>query len=867
MNILKYIREAIAPGGTTKRYLLWVIIVLASQTVFSVYPSPFLFEPFPNLTHLVLLGVLSSIIICFTLKSNKAKIYGAYCLFIVGLVVSTITISQGITSLSGIIFMLTWSMTLFVAERREYITFDLVSLFTVLMLVSTIILLIYNPSFDVENNVNILITGSVITAINIFLIYIDFDAEKNFYQEYRRIYKNLEILSRKMSEILERDEPLESILTSVSHECIPLLGLEDCVIYLFDEKKNKLIQITAYGSKIDDFQQIINPLEIDPGKGVVGKCFVQEKPIIIEELKYYPDYIIDNQVRNSELAVPIISNGKTIGVIDSENSMKGFFKDRHVQSFNVIAAFCGVKITEYLSKKSIKLAREAQEEAERYRELDEMKQRFITNISHDLKTPLSLIKGPAAQILAQTTDKKIQSLAGFIAKNADHLLRVVNQLLQLNRTDEGLNELYLQNIKADELLNKVKEQYLGLAEEKNIDFQINAEPIQLISDAFRLEQVLHNLIHNAFRYTQRGGEISVSISGQEHLCSIIVKDNGPGIPVEIQGKIFERFFKADVNNHEGTGIGLSLVQEYVKSLNGTVKLESDAKTGTTFSILLPVLYITKKEQKEIEDEIDTFLPEDVKPIMLIAEDHADLNNFIASSFEDDFYCVSAFDGEEALKKIKHHIPDIIISDLMMPKISGNELIERIKKEETLAHIPIVVLSAKDQLNSKLELYDKGVENYLTKPFDIQELKAIVQNVLLRRRKLMDSFLFSINEPNSFNPAKQEPESIKKSTLVKKVLDYIVENIENSELNVSTICQELNVGRNKLQKEIKTEVGMTPVEFIRSIRLNEAKNLLSAEDITVSEVAYSVGFNNLSYFSRSFKTEFGVLPSEWIEQKG
>lgn len=863
MNVITYFKEALSPGGTPKRYLIWVCFVLIAQLCSSILPSPLFYEQQVNLANALFLIVCSIVLTVLTIKNEKNQILAAYVLYIVGLAVSTITISQGITSLSGIIFMLTWAMTLFVAERREYISFDYVTLFMVLMLFSTLIMLLYNPVFEESAKYYVLWTGAILTAVNIYLVYIDFGAERNFYKEFRSLYSNLEKLSHKMSEILSSKGELDHLLGLVSKECIPLLDLEDCVIYLYNEDTGKLNQVAAYGHKFQD-DKVINPLELKINEGIVGKCFNNGKPILINETKAHKDYLVDDLERRSELAVPIISNGKTVGVIDSEHSVKGFFKERHVQAFNIIASFCGIKITEYKSRASIELARIAQEEVDRYKELDEMKQRFIANISHDLKTPLSLIKGPAIQINQLTKESKVKNLTNFIVKNADHLLRVVNQLLQLNRVDEGLNQLYLEQVDTKELMNKIKAQYEGLAIEKNITFTTQFTSKSLVTDSFRLEQIIHNILHNSFRYTQEGGEIELTSAFENDNLRIRISDNGPGIPLEIQDRIFERFFKADVNNHQGTGIGLSLVKEYLSSLGGEVLLVSDEKNGTTFNITLPI----NQKSVEIKHDNDLLPNEDVntenlKPIMLVAEDHADLNNFICSYFENDFLCIPAFDGEDALKKISLNLPDIIISDLMMPKLDGNSLVKNVKSNEKTAHIPIVILSAKDQLKSKVELYELGVENYLTKPFDIAELKAVIDSVLLQRRALMDVFFSKLNTlPN--NESLRDDKKLSK--IVQDTIDYVIENIENSELNVSLLCEALGVGRNKLQREIKTAIGVTPVEFIRSLRLNEAKKLLSDYKNNISEVAYAVGFNNLSYFSRSFKTEFGLLPSEWVEQK-
>lgn len=866
MKSVTYLKEALSPGGTPTRYLVWVCVILVVQALASIVPSPSFYETPFNLGHALLIAVFLIVIGVNLLKRDKQKILAAYVLYIVGLGLCTATISAEITSLSGIIFMLTWAMTLFVAERREYISFDLVAVFMVLMLVATIVLLMFNPTLGVSDNLPILVAGGTLTAVNIYLVYVDFGFEKNYYQESRKTYAHLEALSLKMSEILSADGELEHLLWRVTQECVPLLELEECVIYLYDEKAGCLKQVAAYGHKLAGGSEIANPLDIEPGKGVVGKCYSTGKSILVDETRNYPDYVIDEVARNSELSVPILSNGVAIGVIDSEHMMKGFFKERHAQAFNIIASFLGMKIRDHQAKKSIELAQIAKEETEKYRELDELKNKFITNISHDLKTPLSLIKAPATQIAQISKSDQVKKQASYILKNAEHLLHVVNQLLQLNRVDKGLNELYLEEINVSTLFEKIAAQYRGLAATENVEFTMRVDPLFIKTDAFRLEQVIHNLVHNAFRYTGRDGKVSlVGENDGDHL-RITISDNGPGIAQNLQAKVFDRFFKADINNHEGTGIGLSLVKEYIESLRGKIEMTSEEGKGTSFYVNIPITQIEEanSEERLLTGEVQS---EDTRPVMFVVEDHADLNDFVCSFFETKFHCISAFDGEEALQKMEQKTPDIIISDLMMPKMDGSTFISRIRESDQLGHIPIIVLSAKSQTQSRVDLYNLGADNYLVKPFDITELDAVVENVIAQRRKTRQVFrenYLTISTPTTNGMNGESSEDEEPNKLLGAAVEYVKNNLDNSELTIQAMAQELGIGRNRFQKEIKLSTELTPVEFVRSIRLNEAKELLKVNDVNVSEVAFAVGFNNLSYFTRSFKAEFGLLPSQWQE---
>lgn len=861
-TFVTYVKDALSPGGTPSRYLLWVSIILVSQALASVLPSPLFYTRELNLTHALLAAIVLVAGILQFVRTDRQKILASYGLYIVGLALSTTTISLGITPLSGIVFMLTWAMTLFVAERREYISFDLVTLFMLLMLISTVVLLLFNPTMGASNTSIILVVGATFTAINIYLVYADFGFERNFYQASRKKYANLEQLSAVLSDILSSKGALNDLLWRVTEECVPFLELEECVIYLYDDKRDRLLQVAAFGSKSSEDHTVLVPIEITPGIGIVGKVFQSGVLLNVEETRRNKDYIVDDKRRNSELAVPIVSNGNVIGVIDSEHTKTGFFAERHEQAFQIIAAFCGIKIVEYNATQFIQQAEEAKLEASRYKELELVKNRFITNISHDLKTPLSLIKAPAMQITKISDDEQVRKHASYILKNTEHLLRVVGQLLQLNRVDKGLNELYIDEVMVDLLIQKLGQQYSGLAEKDNIQFVYTSLPIKVMTDSFRLEQILHNLVHNAFRYTGKNGRIELSAVQEKEFLQITVSDDGPGISEELQEKIFERFFKVNENNHEGTGIGLSLVKEYVQSLLGTIQIESKVGEGTQFIVSIPNAHGALHPNALAINDTKADLGIDGKPVLLVVEDHADLNEFICTFFEDDFQCISAFDGEEALEKMAHQIPDMLISDLMMPNMDGNTFIQNLKKNEEYGHIPIVVLSAKSQTESRIDLYKIGADNYLMKPFDIAELSAVVENLLEQRRRLKQRFHSNFLNGKTMPSKRSWPtQKSENDTLIPEAMQAILKHLDDSQFGVGILATELGIPRNRLQTELKELTGLSPVEFIRSVRLNEAKKMLQEKDLNVSEIAYSVGFNNLSYFTRSFKSEFGFLPSQ------
>lgn len=864
MNFLQYIKEALTPGGTKKRFVIWLSFMFFVQIIFTIFPI-FLYR-----SDYVPAFFLSFLIIpfCAVIFYNEEKLKRSILLVgFSGLLFSSLTIFFNISTPSSLLYLLTWSLALHLGERREYIEFKYVLLIMVLILICLSSSLVYLPYLiKFPNWVNLinLFASLILTLVNAYLHYIDVSINKNFYKESRETLENMSRLNEEIAEIITKDLPLNNILWEISQRCIPLIGLEDCVIYLFDKEKKVLKQIAAFGNKNSLNGAIFNPIEINPGQGIVGKCFTSKQIQLVDETLANPDYIVDDILRRSELSVPIFSNGEIVGVLDSEHSMKGFFKERHLRLFQMIATLCGVKITEENARNSLKKADQLRLEALRYKELDELKQRFISNISHDLKTPLSLIKAPSTQIINLTNDNKIKQLAEYINKHTEHLIRVVDQLLQLNRIDYGISQPYLSVVPIQKMIEKLYLQYLPLSQSKNITFSFQAIDIKLYTDSFRLEQIIHNLLQNAFKYSGSNSNIFIGFYKSETNFILKVVDTGPGIAPEFHSKVFDRFFKVDLNNHEGTGIGLSVVKEYAQLLGAQITLKNNKPSGCIFEIELP-LKLEYDQSLAKNNHIPLISENSIegKPLMLIVEDHHDLNNFILSCFESDFECIQAFGGFQALDLLSKNIPDIIITDLMMPKGNGDELILELRKLEQFSHIPILVLTAKSSLEDKTNLYNTGADFYLTKPFEPEEIKAIVSRILAQRKKLInwvfENYLSNekLNSTENTSFFKEEIDH----QLINETIKFVKENIDNNNLKTEDISKFLGLGRNKFQKEIKEATGLTPVEFIRSIRLNEAKRLLESSNYSVSEIAFSVGFNNLSYFTRSFKTAFGFLPSE------
>ncbi|MCD4732276.1 MAG: response regulator, partial [Bacteroidales bacterium] len=460
-----------------------------------------------------------------------------------------------------------------------------------------------------------------------------------------------------------------------------------------------------------------------------------------------------------------------------------------------------------------------------------------------------------------------------------------------------------------------------------LEFKSKEENIKVYLDHDKYEKILYNLISNAFKFTLEGGRIVVEVTplppsrgdnpeppispleGETHALSpleggrgvsISISDTGHGIPPEKLPHIFDRFYQADDNNTkdlEGTGIGLALTRELVELHHGKISVDSEISKGTTFKVELQMgkehfrtqdfVSVDEPEEKEgdplttveqesspeivtepegnkekIEEEVLT--EENVKPLLMVVEDNADMRHYIRSNISGDFRLTEAEDGEQGYEKAIDKVPDLIISDVMMPKMDGMELCRKLKTDERTSHIPVILLTAKASMEDRLEGLETGADDFLTKPFDQQELLIRVKNLLHQRRKLREKFTQNAKQLG-LSQVLNLPESDLNSTdqkFMSKVVDIVTTHLDDEGFTIETFRKEIAMSKTQLYKKLKSLVGQSPSSFIRTIRLNHAAELLKINKGTVSEIAFEVGFNNLSYFSKCFQEQFGVLPSEF-----
>ncbi|WP_211226730.1 hybrid sensor histidine kinase/response regulator transcription factor [Algoriphagus vanfongensis] len=505
-------------------------------------------------------------------------------------------------------------------------------------------------------------------------------------------------------------------------------------------------------------------------------------------------------------------------------------------------------------------------ESKRIQELDRLKTKFFTNLSHEFRTPLSLILTPAEHLLSTTEDKSLKNHYEIIQRNARRLLKLINQLLDIKNIEKGA--LVFHPTEGD-IVNFVREvvsdfQELSENQHKQLTFESNVESQQAIFDSDKLEKIIFNLLSNAFKFTFEDGKIHVKLElTQTHeeraRLELTVSDTGIGISPESQERIFERFYSTDPPTNQlnqGSGIGLSLVWDFVKIMNGEIFIQSELNQGASFIVQIPLDLIHLEEIEEREQLLDE-LTRNQKEVVLIAEDHVDFRNYLKDCLSDTYQVLLAANGAEAWEIAQEQIPDLIISDLMMPTMDGNELCQHVKGNLSTSHIPVILLTAKKSEEQMLQSLDSGCNLYLTKPFNLEVLNLSIKNLLKERKAYQEQNRRMIQvKPNGGEVASMDQE------LIQKAAALVEEHIDDSDFSVEYFASQLHMSRVHLYKKLQSLTGKSPIEFIRLIRMQRAAELLAKGQWNVNEVAYMVGYNNAKYFAKQFKNEYGKLPSEY-----
>jgi len=529
------------------------------------------------------------------------------------------------------------------------------------------------------------------------------------------------------------------------------------------------------------------------------------------------------------------------------------------------------------------------EKNEQLVEMERLRTRFFTDVSHEIRTPLSLISGPLDQLIQQNyPDPKIPNWLSLIERNSKRLLGMVNQLLDISRLDAGHMKMILEQSDVIRHIRMVVNEFQSLAESKGISYVIDVpdEKLEVYYDRDKVEKVISNLLSNAFRFTPPSGIVTcrTKVLNGKHMESspqlrVIVADTGPGVPVMEREKIFERFFrgKAESNEaHGGTGIGLALTRELVQIMHGSVLLKSLEGQGSVFIVTFMLgkqhlqdgEYILKEseplspdlrrmERKEETEEPSGPMDSADSARILLVEDNGELREFIVESLAPEFQVIEAEDGLQGLQLVQSEIPDLVISDVMMPGMNGMELCKKIKFDELSSHIPVILLTARSTSLDRMNGFDQGADDYIIKPFRNEELRVRIRNLLEQRERLKRKYsgLVGMNwEDITVNTLDEK--------FLKKVIGIISDHFLDPGFNVGRLQKFMSISREHLYRKLIAITGESPSTLIRKLRLKTAASMLLEDEISITAISLHVGFSNPSHFARSFKQVYGVSPQKY-----
>lgn len=576
---------------------------------------------------------------------------------------------------------------------------------------------------------------------------------------------------------------------------------------------------------------------------------------------------------------------QTIKVLEQEKRLEAIWRNVLIAGvvLTVLGAWLIFTWQRYRTRKANQLLEAELVLNAKLKELDKLKSELYTNIAHEFRTPLTLILAPLENELKKASEGKENLL--LIRRSANRLLELINQLLDLSRLESGKMSMNIIHGDLKQLLTVITTSFDALADNKQIRFikTIAIEKSWCWFDQDKVEKIITNLLSNAFKFTPSGGTVMLEIrSSDDQSISLTVSDTGPGIATDEQSRIFLPFYQVRQisGSQQGSGLGLSLVKELVRLYNGTLSLDSHPASGTSFRISLPI----NKESFASEDigleesiikppyVIEELTKEDESsprrqgssPIcdycVLVVEDNDDMRRFIATVLRDNGYAVmSARNGKEALRLAQNHIPSLIVSDLMMPYMDGIEFTRRIKNDERTSHIPVILLTAKNEHQSRLHGLKTGADDYLTKPFSPEEVVIRIENLIEIRKKLTSKFRERISAP-----AKIPPVSLDDSFL-QKAKDVVEVNLADGMFTVEKMADDMNLSHTQLLRKLKALTGISPNDFIKDIRLKRAADMITHRVNSLSRIGYAVGFTDQSYFTKCFKKQYGVTPTEYSLQ--
>ena len=574
--------------------------------------------------------------------------------------------------------------------------------------------------------------------------------------------------------------------------------------------------------------------------------------------------LMQNEEMNKQTARLNALHGKVDTYLVQYNHQK-----MYIVLFSIILLLLiGIMVYIY---RTILMKRRIEEEA------NKAKLQFFTNISHELRTPLTLIADPVNYIIHDDNlNSQQRSMLQIVQRNVLVLTQLVSEILDFRKVQNGKMELRLSDFNLAESMKQWIMLFSASAQKKHITISMDApDTIMLRADQDKIERICYNLLSNALKYTSEGGEISLMAKEEGGRVMISVADNGCGISSDELPYIFDRFYQAK-NAGRGTGIGLAIVKAFTELHHGEVSATSIEGKGSTFTIHIPVRQkgeVTNQSTEKIEQLVEPSSAEEVpnqarhideliqpyqtdKPEVLIIDDNIDIRTYLRSVLSEKYNVSEAADGKVGLELARKIVPDIVLSDIMMPVMDGLAFCQQLKTDKAISHIPVILLTARSLDEQRAEGYEHGADAYLSKPFSLRLLLSRIDNLIESRKKLNQTWSKGVEDDEIGNISNE----IDKSFL-KQLRKIIQENLANSDLSVEQIGDEIGLSRVQLYRKVKALTGYSPVEIVRKARLTRARHLLQTTERTVSEVAYAVGFSTPSYFSKCYKDEFGESPKK------
>ncbi len=696
---------------------------------------------------------------------------------------------------------------------------------------------------------------------------------------------------------------IDQILNLIVHKSIAATDAEQGSILLVTKNSKRPFRTIV---RQDDTSSLSHNYHI--GIDITGWVLYNKKPLIIRELseddRFHPGDEEKKEI-HSVLCVPIWYEGDIIGLmtlINKKNKLP--FTKEDMTLFSIISVQAGQLI------KNLELQRKSfqeRKEAEKLQELNKLKSDFFTNISHEFRTPLTLILSPARQILDLDEINKIRELAELILNNGLKLKKLTDQILDLSKIEAGQVKLEAVQGNITKAVEDIVLSFQSLAETKDISLRFNPDAdIRICFDRDKIDKIISNLLSNALKFTRPKGRVEVGIrvlpetdsDGEENnnlpgSLEITVEDTGTGIPDNQLHRIFERYYRVDDNSgkYEGTGIGLSLVKELVELHKGSITAQSREGEGTKFRLRFPMgleplpcpdeTTLEENDKTELEelhadisglparnsdirlpesdDRIESELNLKRNPVLLIIEDNEVLRKYITGIFDDEYKIVQAENGSIGLTKSFEVTPDLIISDIMTPELDGITLSEKLKSDLRTSHIPLILLTARSASSDKIDGLESGADDYIIKPFEASELKVRVRNLLSQRERIHEHFRAKgiLLDDTRLTSIDQK--------FLKDAITIINEHISDLGFGVQTFAAELAVSRSVLHRKLDSLIGESPSDLIRRLRLNKAAALIEQNWGNMAEISLEVGFTNPSYFAKRFQKQFGFPPSRYHQK--